>query len=253
MMASGRSLSIAAKELSNSSLLLILMGVIAVPVASPPSWICSRKGLEKGSVALARAVTRRADGSMSRINWTLLPASSAVTLAMPVTFPPGRERLMTRPVAIGSPVSAITIGISCVACFAATAVGVNQVTMTSTLKRTSSAASSGSRLICPSADRNSNRMFCPSIYPRSRSPCRNSRQNSSGANNQRADGRHLWLVLRTRHERPRHGHAAERDYELSSSDVDGHATLPRGSCPLQVERYHALARGRMIFFCAAKT
>src|SRR5262249_43712964 len=30
------------------------------------------------------------------------------------------------------------------------------------------------------AFRNSNRMFCPSIYPRSRSPCRNSRQNSSG-------------------------------------------------------------------------
>src|SRR5215471_18258696 len=164
----------------NSSLLLILIGLIAVPVASPPSWICSRKGLEKGSVALARAVTRRADGSMSRINWTLLPASSAVTLAMPVTFPPGRGRLMTRPVPIGYPVSAITIGISRVACFAATAVGVNQVTMTSTLRRTSSAASSGSRLICPSADRNSNRMFCPSIYPRSRSPCRNSRQNSSG-------------------------------------------------------------------------
>src|SRR5258707_13885220 len=42
---------------------------------------------------------------MSRINWTLLPASSAVTLAMPVTFPPGRGRLMTRPVPIGSPVS----------------------------------------------------------------------------------------------------------------------------------------------------
>src|SRR6476660_3946685 len=83
-------LASAAKALSNSSLLLILIGWIAVPVASPPNWICSRKGLEKGSVALARAVTRRADGSMSRINWTHLPDSSAVTLAMPVTFPPGR-------------------------------------------------------------------------------------------------------------------------------------------------------------------
>src|SRR5262249_39831295 len=102
MMASGRSLSIAAKAPSNSSLLLILIGLIAVPVASPPSWICSRKGLEKGSVALARAVTRRADGNMSRINWTLLPASSAVTLAMPVTFPPGRGRLAISPVPIGS-------------------------------------------------------------------------------------------------------------------------------------------------------
>src|SRR6202048_5444977 len=126
MTASGRSFSIDAKAFSSSSLLLILTGLIVVPVASPPSFICSRKGLEKGSVALARAVTRRADGSMSRINWTLLPASPAATLAMPVTFPPGRGRLMTRPVPIGSPVSAITIGISRVACFAATAVGVNQ-------------------------------------------------------------------------------------------------------------------------------
>src|SRR5262249_27242609 len=31
-------------------------------------------------------------------------------------------------------------------------------------------------------------------------------------------------------ERPRHGHAAERDYELSSSDVNCHVTLPKGSC-----------------------
>src|SRR6202030_524103 len=123
MIASGRSLSIAAKALSNSSLLPILIGLIAVPVASPPSWICSRKGLEKGSVALARAATQHADGSMSRISWTLLPASSAVTLAIPVTFPPGRGRLATSPVAMGSPVSAMTIGISRVACCAARASG----------------------------------------------------------------------------------------------------------------------------------
>ena len=98
-----------------------------------------------------------------------------------VTFPPGRGRLATSPVAMGSPVSAMTIGISRVACCAARAVGVNQATMTSTLRRTSSAANSGSRFTCPSADRNSNRMFCPSTYPRSRSACRNSRQNCPGS------------------------------------------------------------------------
>src|SRR6516225_9901868 len=53
MTASGRSFSIAAKAVSNSSLLLILIALIVVPVASPPSWICSRKGLEKASVAFA--------------------------------------------------------------------------------------------------------------------------------------------------------------------------------------------------------
>src|SRR5215469_6895677 len=35
--------------------------------SAPPSSICSRKGLENGSVAFARAVTRRVDGSISRI------------------------------------------------------------------------------------------------------------------------------------------------------------------------------------------
>jgi hypothetical protein len=43
------------KAVSNSSLLLILTALIAVRVASPPSWICSRKGLKKGSVLTASA------------------------------------------------------------------------------------------------------------------------------------------------------------------------------------------------------
>src|SRR5215471_10458304 len=38
MTASGRSFSIAAKAVSNSSLLLILIALIVVPVASPPRW-----------------------------------------------------------------------------------------------------------------------------------------------------------------------------------------------------------------------
>src|SRR5262249_33042278 len=110
--------------------LLIVANPDRVDCGSGGFAVCSRKGLEKGSVALARAVTRRADGSMSRINWRLLPRGSAVPVARPVTFPPGRGRLMIRPVPPEFPVPAITIGISRVACFAATAVGVNQLTMT---------------------------------------------------------------------------------------------------------------------------
>src|ERR1700751_1968473 len=97
MTASGRSFSIDAKAVSSASLLLILTALIVVPVASPPSLICSRKGLEKGSVALARAVTRRARGSISRISCTLLPASWAVAEAIPVTFPPGRGKARDQP------------------------------------------------------------------------------------------------------------------------------------------------------------
>ena len=45
--------------------------------------------------------------------------------------------------------------------------------MTSTLSRTSSAASTGRRSYWPSANRNSIAMFLPSTYPRSRNPARN--------------------------------------------------------------------------------
>src|ERR1700749_3388024 len=55
MTAAGRSFSIDAEAVSSSSLLLILTGLIVVPVASPHSLICSRKGLEKGSVALGQS------------------------------------------------------------------------------------------------------------------------------------------------------------------------------------------------------
>ena len=47
------------------------------------------------------------------------------------------------------------------------------VTMTSTLRRTSSAASSGRPSSFPSAYRHSMTMFFPSKYPSSRRPCRN--------------------------------------------------------------------------------
>src|SRR6266700_3434528 len=218
MTASGRSFSIDAKAVSSSSLLLILTGLIVVPVASPPSFICSRKGLEKGSVALARAVTRRAHGSISRISCTLLPASSAVAEAIPVTFPPGRGRLATSPVPTGSPVSAMTIGISSVACFAARAVGVNHVTIISILRRTSSAANSGSRSRCPSADRNSNRMFCPLDIPQIAQPLPKLPPKLFWvdiAYDQCADGRHRRL-LRVGRERA-HSRRTEQPDELPPS------------------------------------
>ena len=57
---------------------------------------------------------------------------SGVRMAEPVTFPPGRARLATRPVATGSAVAAITMGIVEVACIAACTLCVVCVTSTST-------------------------------------------------------------------------------------------------------------------------
>jgi hypothetical protein len=57
-------------------------------------------------------------------------------------LPPGRARLATKPVPTGSPVLTNTIGITDVACLAASVPGVASARMTSTLSRTNSAAKS---------------------------------------------------------------------------------------------------------------
>ena len=54
--------------------------------------------------------------------------------ANPVKFPPGRARLLTRPVPIGSPTAAMTTGIVVVVRLAARAAGVPAVTMMSDLR-----------------------------------------------------------------------------------------------------------------------
>ena len=105
---------------------------------------------------------------------SLLVLSSVAKLVNPVTLPPGRARLSTRPAATGSEPLAITIGIVVVAFLTANATGVAVTTIRSTLRRTSSAASSGRRsgpLFSP--NRYSMVIFFPSIHPSLLSSCRN--------------------------------------------------------------------------------
>ena len=64
-------------------------------------------------------------------------------------FPPGRARLATNPLPTGSLSNAMTIGIVVVASLAARVAVGPPVTMTSTLRRTNSAASSGRRSSFP--------------------------------------------------------------------------------------------------------
>ena len=92
---------------------------------------------------------------------------------VPVTLPPGRARLATNPLATGSFGKIITIGMVLVAFFAACTAEPAGATMTSTLRRTNSAARSGNRSTLPSAHRNSTTRFWPSIQPWSRSAFRN--------------------------------------------------------------------------------
>jgi hypothetical protein len=89
-----------------------------------------------------------------------------------VRFPPGRARLVMRPLPSGSPTWTKMMGRVWVACLAAMAAGVPWVTSTSTSSRAKAAASAGSRSNSPSAHRNAMVTLWPSTQPSSRRPCR---------------------------------------------------------------------------------
>ena len=125
------------------------------------------------SPASRRSPTRASLGTASLSISSLFVASSNDILENPVTLPPGRARLATRPSPTGSPAFAITMGMEVVAFFAANADGPDVATIRSTLRRTKSAASSGRRSDFCSANRYSRVIFFPSIHPSLLSSCRN--------------------------------------------------------------------------------
>ena len=105
-----------------------------------------------GLPALAKIANRRRAGTTSRKSSSRLPARSVCWNDRPVTLPPGRARLTTKPVPTGSP-PAKTIGMTDVACFAARTLTVPPETITSTFCRTNSATISAARSLRPSAHR----------------------------------------------------------------------------------------------------
>ena len=108
-----------------------------------------------------RSPTRASLGIASLSISSLLVFSSDAKLESPVTLPPGRARLATKPAPTGSPALVITIGMVVVALLAANAAGVPEATIRSTLRRTKSAASSGRRSGFCSANRYSMVIFFP--------------------------------------------------------------------------------------------
>ena len=183
----------------------------AVPLPEPRAFPARRAGLP----TLAMIANRRRPGTTSRNSSSRLPARSVARVDRPVTLPPGRARLATRPVPTGSPATANTIGMADVACFAATTFAVPAVTMTSTLSRTNSAANSAKRSLRPSAQRYSIATVRPSIQPSSRNRCTKAAAHWLSADAvlcaQESDGRQLRQLLRARRERPRRRAAEQRD------------------------------------------
>src|SRR6516165_9740355 len=125
-----------------------------------------------GLAALPIAASRRKEGRISRKSSSRLPASSRDCCDNPVTLPPGRARLAIKPVPIGSLATANTMGMTDVTCFAAGTASPD-VTITSTLSPTNSAAISAKRSLRPSAQRVSIATVRPSTQPSSFSRCTN--------------------------------------------------------------------------------
>ena len=83
-------------------------------------------------------------GTSSESSSTHFGVSSGVMYVTPVTLPPGRARLATKPSVTGSPLPVKTMGIVEVAFFAGRA-DPPVAAITSTLRATRSAANAGSR------------------------------------------------------------------------------------------------------------
>src|SRR5438445_4575141 len=137
-------------------------------MAKSVSW----RNFEDGISGLPRTAICFAPGTAEVRNSRPLTLRSVIRMDSPVMFPPGLARLATWPVFSGSACIVKTMGIEEVAALAPCVYIDPRVTIRSTLSRTRSAASSWSRAELPSAQRDSIRMFLPSIQPRSRRPDR---------------------------------------------------------------------------------
>jgi GAF domain len=130
-----------------------------------------------GNLGSSITAIRAAPGRNSRKSPRCFAPSSGARKLTPVTLPPGRLRLVTRPSLTGSPPIAKTIGTVVVAALAASAPGVLTITVIGQLSK--SATSAGSRSNLLSAQRYSIAQFRPSTTPASLRPSRTLRDAQS--------------------------------------------------------------------------
>ena len=127
--------------------------------------------MRPGLFGFTRRAIRVAPGRTSCSSSSRLATSSTPIKVAPVTFPPGRPRLDTKPALTGSEAVVNTIGIVFVAAIAARiATSLAPAQMTATLRLTRSAAMAGSRSNWPSAQRYSMATLRPSAKPASPRP-----------------------------------------------------------------------------------
>src|SRR5215831_7659132 len=108
---------------SNASSLLALVMTIRCPIARAASSICCSWSAAGGKPGLMSTPIRATPGTRSRSNPSRFGSIRLVNRVTPVTLPPGRLKLSTKPALTGSPPIPTTIGIVVVAAFAASPEG----------------------------------------------------------------------------------------------------------------------------------
>ena len=123
--ASGRSRANVAKAASISRLVLALQHLDLQSHGAGSRLHVSQRALgSRGLVGLTSTATRVAAGTSSRRSSSRFAVNSPLKKLIPVTLPPGRARLATRPSLTGSSPTTKTMGIVVVAALAASAAGV---------------------------------------------------------------------------------------------------------------------------------
>ena len=246
-------------------------GVNSTPDDDAAVWIDANPPDPAVTVASRTTATRFTSGviSLSRSsNFAFRLNSNAVK---PVLLPPGCARLATRPLPTGSIVNTNTIGMVRLACCKSPTIELAVPTSTSGPKATNSAAYRRKRSVSPAPQRVS---IC-TLRPASQPNCCNPWANAA---NQACPSESSGVLISRPMRRSRlcccapaaSGHsdhrAAERGYELPSSDADchcapsqwGHARCNMGqdSTPqnggLRPTSRHVRRRKGSLFFCGAK-
>jgi len=112
-------------------------------------------------------------GAISRNSSSHLPPIAPSSLMKPVTLPPGRARLPTKPAPTGSETTAKTTGIVRVSFASAAVTGVVPASITSGRRSTNSFAKVCALSTLALVQRMSIRRLRPSTQPNSASPCKN--------------------------------------------------------------------------------
>src|SRR5262245_41474248 len=94
----------------------MLTGLTTTPMDAAMDWISVSWPAPVGMLASRRTATRIASGAISLSSSSHFPLKLYSNCIKPVTLPPGRDRLPTKPAATGSTTLTNTIGIVRVAC-----------------------------------------------------------------------------------------------------------------------------------------